>query len=228
MQSPILTPFEVRKNSPAGASYPLDNLRLVLDIIEYDFFNKCLGIEYYNALKKDARRWETTSLWDASVTYKSGEFAIYDGCVLVSQASENTTQPSPLNDRWKVADKFTKKSSNDLYNNFLYKILAFEAYKQAITYDTIKSSAKGLVVSASDNSGVMTAQTKDIEYVKSTIQKQIDILVEGMKCWIIEQHDVWFLDNTKGLDFTLVKFIKDTCDPCIIEGKSNRRIGFLE
>lgn len=222
----ILTPFEVRKYSPAGAHYPLDNIRLMMDIIEYDFFSKCLGLDIYEAMKKDFRVWDQATLWDSEITYKSGDFTIYDGAVLESEASNNTTEPGPDNEKWKEAAKFKKKNFNALWEYHLQRILAFDIYKRTLTYDTIKSGAKGLNVSAADQSGAMTAPVKDIEYTKSSIQRDIDTMVGSMKKWIVDQHELFTDDATKGYDFSLVGFISEDCNPCIVPGPINRRFGF--
>lgn len=223
----IITPFEVRKYSPAGPHYPLDNIRLMLDVIEFDFFRLCLGVDLYDAMRKDARRWDAATLWNPSSTYNTGDLVVYDGAVLESTKASNTSEPSGLNDSWKEAAKFTKKTYNTMWEAHLRRLLAFDAYRQTLTYDTIKSGAKGLSITTQDQSGAMTAPVKEIEYTKTTIQRHIDVMVESMKKWIIDQHQMWKDDNTKGIDFSAVSFIADDCEECNVPGKINRRIGFL-
>lgn len=223
----LLSPFEVIKYSAAGSSYPLDNIRILIPIYELEFMLSCLGEDFYNAMLKDKNSFEVAKQWVKGTTYNSGDLVIYNGSILECCNSLNSTEPSITNDKWREPDKFKKKSFNALWEYYLRSILAFKVYKEAIPQDTIKSSAKGLVVTAQDQSGAMTAQNKDIEYVLRHIQNQIDIQVNGMKNFITSKHKEFTKDSTKGYDFSTVNFIKEECDNCVESGKVNRRVGFM-
>lgn len=221
----LLTPFEVIKNSPAGNQYPLDDIRQLIPVIERDFMKNCLGLDYYDLLLKNCKTYETATIWKAG-TYTSGQVVIYNGSLLESCVISNTTEPSIGNDKWKEVDKFTKKEYNKLWEVHLKSVLCYKIYKESIPYATIKSNAKGLTINAQDQSGNMTATSKDIDFVCRTIQNQIDIMMSSMKDFIIDEHDKWKKDNTKGIDFSNVNFIKEDCSDCIVPGKHNRRVFF--
>lgn len=222
----IITPFEVKASSTAGRNYPLDNIRVLLPITERDFIYSTLGSDFYDDLLKNRRDFKTAQLWDKTKTYTGGDLVIYEFCVFESKDINNTSEPSTINEKWVIADKFTKKAYNLLYDMFLKNILAFKVYKEALPLDTIKSDAKGLTITGQDQAGTQTALSKDIDFVQRNIQSQIDRLVEHMICWIKEQHELWKADNTKGLDFSKAKIIK-TEEEVTELGTGGRRIGFL-
>jgi len=224
----LITPFEVVKYSAAGNSYPLDNIRLLIQILEREFMISCIGEDYYNLMLNNVRKFDTAKAWVKATSYSAGDYVIYNGAILESCVSLNNTEPSVINDKWKEPAKFTKKAYNSLWDLYLKNILAFKIYKEAIPHDTIKSGAKGLVVSGADGSGAATATHKDVEYILRHIQNNIDLLVSGLNKYITDQYDLFKTDSTKGFDFSEVKFIKDSCDTCNVPGKRNRRMGFFE
>lgn len=223
----LISPFEVIKYSGAGPSYPVDNIRLLIPIYERDFLIGCIGDTYYNLLLKDVRKFETATVYVKNQSYTAGDYVIYNGAILESCISLNTTEPSVINDKWKEPSKFTKKAYNGLWDNYLRNILAFVIYKEAIPYDTIKSGAKGLIVSESDQSGATTADSRTIEYVLRHKQKHIDLLISGLKKYITDQYELFKADSSKGADYSEVSFIKDSCENCN-GGVQNRRIGFIK
>ena len=190
-----------------------------------DVFSSALGSDFYTSMLKDVRDVSLATIWERGEEYKSGAFVIYDGLIFESCSSVNTTEPGFGNDKWKVAPKFNKKAFNALYDNHLRAVISFAVYKAALPLDTIKSSAKGLTVSTQDSSGSMTAQTKDIDYVQRSIQKQLDMMIEQMVCWMIEQNETYKLDNSKGLDFSACNIIKVE-DPITLTNNQQRKIAF--
>jgi len=224
----LLTPFEVVKYSAAGKSYPLDNIRLLIPVFERDFMISCIGEPYYNSMLKDVRKFDTAKLWVKGTSYNASDYVIYNGSILESCKSLNTSEPSITNEDWRIPNKFSKKAFNSLWDNYLRNVLCFKIYKEALPQDTILSGAKGLVVTTADQSGAMTAQAKDIEYILRHIQKHIDLLIDGMKNFIQINNDLYKLDPTKGFDYSEIYFVKEDCEPCNIQGKQNRTIAFLQ
>mgnify|MGYP000845371710 CR=1 FL=1 len=222
----LISPLEVRAYSPADRNYPLDMIRVVLPSTERTIFSNALGSDYYDIMLKDSRDFSKATIWEEG-EYKSGEFVIYDGLIFESCSTANTTEPGFGNDKWKVADKFAKKAFNQLYENHLRAVLAFSVYKAALPLDTIRSSAKGLTISAQDQSGSVTAQTKDIDYIQRSIQQQIDQMVDQMICWIIQQNEAYKTDSTKGLDFSACNVISLDEDVTLADN-GQRRIAFLK
>jgi hypothetical protein len=223
----IITPYEVKKYSPAGAGYPLDNINLFKDSIERDFFMNCIGEDYYNLMLKDARRFETATIWNKTTSYNSGDHVIYQGQILESCQSLNVnSEPIYGNDKWQEAAKFSKKAYNAIWNTYLNSIIAFKIYKECIPFDTIKSDAKGLQVFGQDGSGAMTANKYDVDFLQKRIQNQIDLLVDGFKKYVIAQYELFKVDPKTGYDFSLMMFVED-CEKCIVQSKSNRRVSFL-
>lgn len=223
----IITAYEVKKYSPAGASYPSDNINLFKDSIERDFFLNCIGEDYYNLMLRDARRFETATIWNKATTYNSGDYVIYQGQILTSNQSLNVnSEPVYGNTKWSEAVKFRKPAFNAIWDNYLASIIAFKIYKECIPFDTIKSDAKGLTVSAQDQSGAVTANKYDLDFIQKRTQNQIDLLVDGFKKYVIAQNELFKVDPKTGHDFSLMMFVED-CEKCIVQGKSNRRVSFL-
>lgn len=223
----IITPYEVKKYSPAGASYPMDNINLFKDSIERDFFMNCIGEDYYTLMLKDARRFETATMWNKTTSYNSGDYVIHQGAILESCQSLNVnSEPSFTNDKWKVASKFRKPSYNAIWDQYLASIIAFKIYKECIPFDTIKSDAKGLVVFGQDATGATGANKYDLDFLQKRAQNQIDLLVDGFKKYVIAQYELYKVDPKTGHDFSLMMFVED-CEKCIVQGKTNRRVGFL-
>ncbi|HNC36749.1 MAG TPA: hypothetical protein PLD32_09290 [Saprospiraceae bacterium] len=221
----IISPLEVRAYSPADRSYPLDNIRVLLPATERTVFSSALGSDFYDKMLKDTRDFSKATIWEQG-EYKAGDFVIYDGVIFESCSTANTSEPEFTNEKWKIADKFRKKEFNQLYENHLRAVLAFAVYKAALPMDTIRSSAKGLSVSASDQSGSVTASAKDIDYVQRSIQQQLDQMIDQMVCWIIEQNELYKTDPTKGLDFSTCNVIK-LDEEVTLTGNGGRRIAFL-
>ncbi|NOT37204.1 MAG: hypothetical protein HOP11_07480, partial [Saprospiraceae bacterium] len=192
----LLTPFEVIKYSQAGNSFPLDNVRRLIPVIEIDFMDYCFGLDYYNLLLRNVKTYEKAVIWKAG-TYNSGDVVIYNGSLLESCNSANSTEPSVLNDKWKEVEKFTKKEYNKLWETHIRDVLSNKIYKESVPFATIQSGAKGLTVNAQDQSGNMTAPAKDIDFLCRTIQNQIDMMMNNMKRFIITQNDEYKKDNTK-------------------------------
>jgi len=223
----IITAYEVKKYSPAGAGYPLDNINLFKDSIERDFFMNCIGDDYYNLMLKDARRFETATAWNKTTSYNSGDYVIYQGSILESCQSLNVnSEPVFDNNKWKQAVKFRHKAYNAIWDNYLASIIAFKIYKECIPFDTIKSDAKGLVVFGQDATGATGANKYDLDFLQKRIQNQIDLLVDGFKKYAIAQYELFKADPSTGHDFSLMMFVED-CEKCVVQGKTNRRIGLL-
>jgi len=224
--SSLMSAFEIKKYSTAGSSYQSDNINLVKEFIEREFFIECVGEDYYALMLKDAVNFELTTEWRQGTTYSSGDFVLYGGEIMESCQSLNTTEPTLENPKWKIATKFRKKSFQAIWEKHLRYILANKIYKESLPYDTIRSGAKGLTIQMQDGSGIASALKGDIEYILVHIQKHIDIQVDAFKKYVINQNELYKADNTKGYDFSLIKFVED-CEECVTPGKTNRRIGFL-
>lgn len=222
----LMCAFEVKKYSTAGSSYQSDNINLVKEFIERDFFIECIGEDFYNLLLKDSRSFEDATEWRQGVTYSSGDLVIYNGEILESETGLNTTEPVIPLTKWRIATKFKKPAYNAIWEKHLRYIIANKIYKECLPYDTIRSGAKGLTVQLQDQSGIMAAPKSDIQFILAHVQKHIDIQVDAFKKYVINQNDAYKTDKTKGYDFSLIKFVED-CSECVTPGKTNRRTGFL-
>jgi hypothetical protein len=187
MLNTLITAYEVKRYSPAGRSYPEANICLLARQVEEDFMQKCLGKEMYDWLKSKLTPYPSDAReYDASISYDLNEVVIRHGCLFKSLTNCNRTDPAEFDNDWEVLRKFTDSCANSLWERYLREALAFRVYEAAIVYDTIHSTAGGLVVSVSDAMSATTrAATKvEIAEVTTRLRQHQEVIIDNMRRWL--------------------------------------------
>lgn len=188
----IIAPIEVVWYSPAGRDYPLDNICLVLDSVEEDFVISCLGYEMWLWMTNNAEPWpDDTGEWCDGTDYSMGEYVTREGRLFMSLENDNTNDPLDDGDTptWEEPKRFgSNECMNELWENYLRKLIANNVYKSTLNFTTQKTGANGLTVleSGSQFNGQSFRSGSKAELVdyKISIDTINATLTKSMMRWI--------------------------------------------
>ena len=226
----LISSYEVVKYSFAEREYSTQHICNLIKHVEKSVFSNCLGDDFYDMLISNSTKYDKAELWSKKKTYSQGDIVIYCGCFFESLINSNNEIPETEN--WFEPVKFENSCYQKLWECFLREILAQSIYKESIPFETMKGSAKGLMVFAPDDTGATTASMTNIRFVMDRITKLVDESTNLMVKWINSQHELWECGQNQipkveqGCNFSMVKFIKDKCNPCTINNKAKRRISW--
>lgn len=224
MVKALITAYEVKRYSPAGRAYPEANICLLARQVEEDFMSKCLGQEMYEWLKSKLTPYPSNALeYDPSISYELDDVVIRHGCLFKSLVSCNRTDPAELDNDWEMLRKFTDSCANSLWERYLREALAFRIYEAVIVYDTIHSTAGGLVVSVSDAMSATTrAATKpEITEVVARLRQHQEVIIDNMRRWLRS-----FLDSNQCAQMPLAQSLACVGSACEGAKPNARRIAF--
>lgn len=192
MANALITAYEVKRYSPAGRAYPEANICLLARQVEEDFMVRCLGEEMYEWLKSKLTPYPPNAMdYDPSISYELDDVVIRHGCLFKSLVGCNRTDPAEVDNDWDLLRKFTDNCANSLWERYLREALALRVYEAVITYDTIHSTAGGLVVSVSDgmSSTVRAASKAEIGDVATRLRQHQEVIIGNMRRWLKSLHD---------------------------------------
>lgn len=237
----IITGYEIQRYALNGREYPLQTLNDLKSDIEYNFFIDQLSEELYLDMIAKKVSYSSAVKWSQTTTYAAGDYCILNDSIFESVVNANIGNNPKLDvvsSFWKDALKF-KNAAPDinaicekyqkLYELYIRPIVSNVVLKEAIPFDTMQLGGKGLTISASaDNTGQMTADIKSIEYRLRHTQRIIDTRVSLMQKYLIDEYKKYKADKTTGYDWSLIPFVKDSCnEPETISTKKGlRRFGF--
>ena len=156
----LIAPLEVVWNSPAGRNYPLDNICLVLDQVEEEFLNECLGCEMFDWLVNNVEEWPSDIPdWVDGDDYDTGDMVTREGKLYRSLIDNNTVDPQNADGTdWEKPARFgTNSCANELWETYLVKLLANKVLQATVGFTTHKADAGGLTVQ--DNGGSFDRQS---------------------------------------------------------------------
>lgn len=179
----LITPFEVKRFSPAGKDYPEANICLLLPQVEEEVMYACLGAEMYDWLKSKLTPYpEGAVAYDHSVEYGLDDVVIRFGCLFKSKVECNRTDPAELDNDWEAVKKFTDTCANELWERYLRTLLALRIYDAVITYDTIRSSSGGLIVHVNEGLGAghRSASKAEVGDVSNRLKQDAERTMRNM------------------------------------------------
>jgi len=221
---PLITTWEVLKNSFADRQYPTDKIERVRSIVEANYMRNCVGQDFYNTLLGLAANWETVGEWEPG-TYAINTVKYWNGLIVKSTINNNTSEPSLTNTTWPIAAKFTNSNLNTLWNNYLLQIISNKIIHQVAPSDTIRFTGKGMSVNTEDSSNMTIADDKAMMLALKNLTNYLDVLQEEMINYIKTEYDKYLVDSGTGYDYSEVKFIKENCGTCTdFQTKSKRKI----
>lgn len=188
----IIAPLEVIWNSPAGRDYPLDQVCLLLDPVEEDWINECLGCDMYDWLIANVDPWPADAQeWVEGNDYDTGDYCTREGALYASLIDNNPNDP--INDlntaTWEVPARFgTDACANELWENHLIKILANKIYQRTLNFTTHKSGANGLTFLDGNSSfggqSFRSGNKAELKDYSNSLDSANEILIRNMKRWI--------------------------------------------
>ena len=184
----IITAYEVIKYGPFHPDYPTDYVCDHIPRIEQSLFRECyLGVTFYNSLLNDLADYSDVEDYDAAKTYNQDDFICYEGCIWLSLINTNTTHPSEDDGTaWKLADKFTTASNNDLWESNLRYWLAYEVSLTSVDYGTYHMGAHGATKQKADKTGQETVSRGELDQLKRKMRHDADKHIENMLAWMQE------------------------------------------
>ena len=186
----IIAPIEVVWNSPAGREYPLDNICLVIDQVEEEFLNECLGCEMYDWLVANVNEWPAdTPEWVDGDTYALNDLVTREGKLYKSLTNANTTDP--LQDDgidWEIPARFgTNDCANELWEKYLIKLLANKVLQYTLNFTTHKTGAGGLTVLDSggsfDRQSFRSGSKAELKDYSNQLDTLNSTIIRNMKRW---------------------------------------------
>lgn len=186
----LITAYEVKRYSPAGANYPEVNICEAIPQVEEDLGYKCLGEELYEYLLSVLTEYPANvQEYDPATEYTTDEVVVRNGCLFISDTACNRTDPLDADTDWLPVDKFTVACANTLWVNYLRRILALRVYETVMMYDTQQSGAGGVVVALGDgyNQGHRAANKGEIADRAKRLDADANTAVQNMWRWMGKQ-----------------------------------------
>lgn len=187
----LITAWEVKRYSPAGANYPEVNICLAIPQLEEDLGYKCLGETLYEWLLSKLTPMPDVSPeeYNPNTDYELNAYVIRNGCLFYSPISCNRTDPIDPETDWLPVEKFTDSCANTLWEKYLRRILALRIYESVLNYDTFQSGAGGVVVALGDgyNQGHRAANKSEIADRAKRLDADANTAVQNMWRWMDRQ-----------------------------------------
>lgn len=186
----LIAPIEVVWNSPAGRDYPLDNIRLVLEQVEEEFLNECLGCEMYDWLIANVDAWPAdTHDWVDGSDYDTGDMVTREGKLYESLIDNNTVDPQNADGTdWTIPARFGANAcANELWDNYLVKLLANKILQATVGFTTHKTNANGLTVLDSggsfDRQSFRSGSKSELKDYSNGLDALNGTIIRNMKRW---------------------------------------------
>lgn len=212
----LITAFEVLKYSPAGFDYSTATFCEIIPQIEEELARECLGADLYDYLISVLRVYPNSATeYDATLTYSLDDLAIRNGCLFVSTANGNTTDPIEPNSDWTAWERFTAAGANNLWNKYLRFILALKVYQSSLIFTTFRAGAGGLTVNSGDGSGFRSVNKTELISVEAKLDGQAQRATANMLAWL--------KDNYVAESLPLPECLRG----CEVPGRHSRRWGFI-
>ena len=186
----IIAPIEVVWNGPVRRDYPLDNICLVLEQVEEEFLNECLGCDMYDWLTANVEEWpDDTPEWIEGDTYALNDLVTREGRLYKSLANSNTTDP--LQDdgtNWEIPARFgTNDCANELWDKYLIKLLANKIIQSTLNFTTHSPGANGLAVleggGSFNNQSFRSGSKAEIKDFSNQIDALNGTIIRNLKRW---------------------------------------------
>ena len=188
----LITAYEVKRFSPAGANYPEVNICEAIPHVEEDLGYKCLGGELYEYLLSVLTPYPNVVVeYDPATEYGLNEYVVRHGCLFKSTVACNRTDPMEPDNDWTKVEKFTVACANTLWTGYLRRILALRVYETVMLYDTQQSGAGGVVVALGDgyNTGQRAATKGEIADRAKRLDADANTAVQNMWRWMQKKID---------------------------------------
>lgn len=180
MGNTIVEPCEVVRYASISPEYPT---RLLCDIIEHveeEFANTCIGYEFYQYLLSDLVDKSGYVVGKQGVKYQENEIIQYE-CEYYKAKQNDVTLNDIKNDlSFEKLSKFVDKDNQILYEKYLRRIIALKVYAQSLTESTIKSSSGGVIVNIGDSMGNRTANRQELAALKDATLSSAAQAIDNM------------------------------------------------
>lgn len=186
----IIAPIEVVLNSPAGRDYPLDNICLVIEQVEEEFLNECLGCEMRDWMVANVQAWpENTKEWDDCARYETGDYVTKNNVLYKSLVDMNTADPATDDGtNWEIPARFgAHECANELWEKYLIKILANKVFQGTLNFTTHKAGPNGLTFLDSGSSfqsqSFRSANKAELKDYSNGLDTLNGTIIRNMKRW---------------------------------------------
>lgn len=185
----LITPYEVKKYSPAGNDYPTATFCELIPQIEEEFARECLGQDLYDYMVENLADVPTgVPLYSSSATYSIGDIVQRNECLYVSQVAGTAGDPLADNGDWELWDRFTDDDVNIFWKKYVRRILALKVYMASLPYTTWRAGAGGVVIAMGDGfsggAGFRAANKGEMIDTKNSLIMEIERTITNMKKWL--------------------------------------------
>lgn len=187
--------------------YPVSHVCDIISFKEEKLFSRCLGLDFYEALKSDLVEYNGIQEYNGGLVYGVGAKVLLDSVIYISLAANNTDSPVEKAS-WDVVPKFNTDIYNELWVHYLRNYLAYMVIYTSINYSTYEAGAKGVTHFIGDETGKATVGQAAFFNFKSSLLDDAEDIKENMMRWI---------SKNKG-SFPEIEY-----DACGNSCKSNRR-----
>jgi hypothetical protein len=167
----ITTPQEVIRYSPTRNDFPPNELIQAIYRFEKIFFKDCLK-DLYDAMKESVVQYDYVC-FEKNQSYGAGVFVLFNGIIYESLVSSNDTIPKE-GPRWKEPVKFSDPEVESIWNEVLKYLISYNVLLRVITFTTMQSGSKGLIVFTEDDSNIKGATNKDVIEFKRELNFSIN------------------------------------------------------
>lgn len=166
----LITAYEVRKYSPAGANYDTTLLQPFIKVREEYLANKCLTWTFYNSLLSDLVSYSGVD-WSSGDSYSVDDIVNDPSTGILYEALQAVSAGTPLTNTsyWQVAPKFSSTANNNLWTGALRDYISFTVYRASLASSTYQGRSQGVMRHIGNNEEAVSYQ--ELSYMSDSLKE---------------------------------------------------------
>lgn len=179
----LMNDYEILAKEPSDSHSYLKDRCLMIPQIEQNFFNECLGYDFYKALLLDMNEFEYVYFRKDKV-YTVGTFVMDDKfCIFRVIQKTDGTQITSNEAYFEKTTKFNNSNYQTLWDEYLSLIIAFSVKGGSLEYRWVKDSSMGLHIPYEEGRS-KPVDIKALEKLKGSTFDDVDMITRNMLMFI--------------------------------------------
>lgn len=177
----LLTNLEAISLANINKEFPPCDIQSITQV-EINAFDGCFTLDFYNSLLANLENYSSVQTWLSTTEYATGDLVLFMGRIY--EALDDSTNKQPMTSTfWKLADKFTDATLNELWNTgLLGRWLSLQVIERTIPYMATQVTGKGLTQSV--GSDYQPASSKAVDSLQVRINQDVIQCLKVVKLFI--------------------------------------------